>query len=107
MKKREFPLVVRNGSVSVKIYKTPSHGCDSYTLVHWQDGVRKRQAFSKLEDAELEAQVVTNKLGSAEGDVLTLKSQDRAVYLRCKELSAEIGVPMEVCVAQFVSIKKA
>ncbi len=106
MKKVTFPFTVKNGSVRVKIYPTPSHGCESYTLVHWQDGVRKRQAFSTFEKARAEATLVVNRLGSAEGDVLTLKSADRAVYLRAKQLADEVDTPLEVAVAQFAQLKR-
>jgi hypothetical protein len=38
----KFPIVVKQGSVTVKIYRTPSRGCEAYTLSYYQDGVRKR-----------------------------------------------------------------
>jgi hypothetical protein len=49
-----FPFAVKKGSVSVKIYKTPSHGCDAFTLAYYQDGARKRPTFPTFdpEDAQ-------------------------------------------------------
>ena len=55
MKKIEFPVTVKRGSVSVKIYRTPSHGCDSFTLSFYQDGVRKRPTFPSFQQAKDEA----------------------------------------------------
>jgi integrase len=101
-----FPYTHTSGSVSVKIYRTPSRGCDSFTLSYWQDGKRKRPTFNTFEKALKEAKVVAPKLGSASGDVLTLTSADRASYLRAKELAAELGLPLEVIVSQAVALKR-
>ncbi len=91
----------------VKIYCTPSHGCESFTLAYWQDGVRKRPTFPTFDKAKAEADLVVNRLGSAQGDVLTLESADRSAYLRAKELLAEVSTPIEVAAAQFAAAKKA
>lgn len=106
MKKATFPLVVKRGSVSVKIYRTPSNGCDSYTLSYYQDGVRKRPTFSTLQAAKDEANVVVNRLGNAEADVLTLTSADRAAYLRARQLLDSIGAHIENASAEFVQAKQ-
>src|SRR6476646_7951453 len=95
-KKIRFPYTHSQGSVSVKIYRTPTRGCDSYTLSYWQDGSRKRPTFTTFEKALKEAKAVAVKLGSASGDVLTLTSADRASYLRSKEFSDKAGIPLEV-----------
>jgi integrase len=101
------PFVVRNGSVTVKIYSTPSHNCESFTLAYWQDGVRKRPTFTTFDKAKAEADLVVNRLGSAQGDVLTLSSADRSAYLRAKELLGEVNTPIEVAASQFAAAKKA
>jgi hypothetical protein len=59
----KFPIVVKQGSVAVKIYRKPSRGCESYTLSYYQDGVRKRPAFALLQTAREEAAVIANRLG--------------------------------------------
>jgi len=102
----EFPYVYSKGSVSVKIYRTPTNGCESFTLSYYQDGSRKRPTFPTFKQALSEAETVALKLGSASGDVLTLSSADRASYLRSKELSVELGLPLEVIVAQAVALKR-
>ena len=107
MKKIEFPQKVKRGSVVVKIYRTPSHGCDSYTLSYYQDGVRKRPTFPEYELAKAEAEMVANRLGNADADVLTLTSADRAAYLRARQLLDPIGVAIEAAAAQFAEAKKA
>jgi hypothetical protein len=99
-------LVVKNGSIKVKVYTTPSNNCKSYTVVYRQDGERKRPTFPTLERAKAEAELVVNRLGTAQGDVLTLTSTDRAAYLRAKEILDAVGVSIEVAAAQFAHAKK-
>jgi len=106
MKKVTFPLVVKRGSVSVKIYRTPSNGCDSYTISYYQDGVRKRPTFSTFQAARDEADVVVNRLGNSDADVLTLTSADRAAYLRARQLFDPLGIHIENAAAEFVQAKQ-
>jgi integrase len=100
-KEIEFPYTHSQGSVHVKIYRTPTKGCDSYTLSYWQDRTRKRPVFNTFKKALKEAKTVALKLGSASGDVLTLTSADRACYLRAKEFSDKAHVPLEVMAARY------
>lgn len=106
MKKITFPFEVKRGSVSVKIYRTPSHGCDSFTLAYWQDGARKRPTFPSFEKAKEEADLVVGRLGATDADVLTLTSADRAAYLRAQALLEPLGVSIEVAAAEYAHIKR-
>ncbi len=105
MKQSEFPLTIKRGSVTVKIYHRPTKGCSSFTLSYWQDGQRKRPTFSDLSRAKREAETVACKLSSADAAILQLRSGDRAAYLRARELLQPLNVPIEVAVAQFVETK--
>ncbi len=106
MKTFTFPLVVKRGSVSVKIYRTPSNGCDSYTLSYYQDGVRKRPTFPTLQAAKDEANVVVNRLGNTDADVLTLTSADRSAYLRARQVLDPIGTHIENAAVEFAQAKQ-
>jgi len=106
MKTAKFPIVVREGSVTVKIYRIPSNGGDSYTLSYYQDGVRKRPTFNSLQAARDEANVVVNRLGKTDVDVLTLNSADRSAYLRARQLLDPLGIHVESAAAEFVRAKQ-
>jgi len=106
VKKITFPLAVKRGSVSVNIYRTPSNGCESYTLSYYQDGVRKRPTFATLQAAKDEANIIVNRLGNADADVLKLTSADRAAYLRARQLLDGIGAHLENAAAEFVLAKQ-
>jgi integrase len=102
----KFPIVVRQGSVTVKIYRTPTRGCDAYTLSYYQDGVRKRPTFTQLQAAKDEANVIANRLGNSDVDVLTLTSADRSAYLRARQLLDPLGTPVENAAAEFAQAKQ-
>jgi integrase len=102
----KFPIVVKQGSVTVKIYRTPSRGCEAFTLSYYQDGVRKRPTFTQLQAARDEASIIVNRLGNSDADVLTLTSADRSAYLRARQLLDPLGIPVENAAAEFVQAKQ-
>jgi len=106
MKTEAFPLVVKRGSVAVKIYRTPSHGCESFTLSYYQDGVRKRPAFADFELAKAEAEAVANRLSRTDADILTLTSADRAAYMRARQLLDPLNLSLEAAAAQYAEARK-
>jgi len=90
-----FPITVKRGSVSVKIYHTPTRKWDSYTVTHYQDGKRTRALFADLDKARTEAESIATRLGNVEADVLTLTSADRAGHLRARSFLDPLGIPIE------------
>ncbi len=102
----EFPLVITRGSVSVKIYRTPSHGSEGYTVSYWLAGQRQRHAYALLQEARDKAAQVAAKLTSGDLDVLTLRSADKAAYTRAIQTIAPTGVSIETAAAQFADVWK-
>jgi hypothetical protein len=43
MSKPKFPMVIKRGHAVAKIYKTPSRGCDLFTVVHHLGDKRQRR----------------------------------------------------------------
>ena len=106
MSKRKFPIVVKRGSVRVKIYFTPSNGCDAYTITYYFGGKRVRKTFADLKRAEFEAETIANRICAGELNVLTLTSEDRTAYVRAMEMLKPSGTPLEMAVMQFVETAK-
>src|SRR5262245_54690516 len=102
----EFPYTYSKGSISVKIYRTPTRGNDSYTLVYWKDGKRQRPTFNKFEKALAEAKDVVRLLGSTDVDVLELKSADKAAYQRALILLEPLGVSLEFAAAEYAHARQ-
>ena len=107
MTKPKFPIEIKRGSARVKIYFTPSKGCDSHTLSYWFNGQRKRQTFSDLAKAKQEAEKIASRLTRGDLDVLTLSSDDRASYLRAKNLLDVLDVPLEMAAADYAQARRA
>jgi integrase len=99
----EFPYTYTKpkSSVSLKIYKTPRDGYDAFTVVYYKDGERKRILAKSFEAAVKEAEAASTFLGSASGDVLELRSADRASYLRSREFADKAGIPLEVMASRY------
>lgn len=106
MSKRKFPIVVKRGNVRVKIYFTPSNGCDAFTIAYYFGGRRVRKTFADLGKAELEAEIVADRICAGELNVLTLTSDDRTAYVRAVEMLKPSGTPLEIAVMQFVETTK-
>ena len=70
MAKPKFPMVVKRGHTTVKIYLTPTKGCESFTVVHYLGEKRQRKTFADLEAAVTEAEVIATKLSAGDPDRL-------------------------------------
>ena len=106
MSKRKWPIAVKRGNVRVKIYRTPSNGCRAYTVAYYFGGQRVRKTFADLAKAELEAEIVANRICAGELNVLTLTSEDRTAYVRSLEMLKPTGTPLEIAVMQFAETSK-
>lgn len=101
MSKPKFPITVKRGHTVVKIYRTPSRGCEAFTVSYYLGDKRQRVTFADLGLAMTEAETVANKLSTGEINVLTLTSQDRLAYIRAIEALKPTGVPLEMAAMQF------
>jgi integrase len=85
MKTPKFPYTVRRGSLSVTIYETPTKGYESYTLVYYQGGQRKRETS---DDFLALCNRATEALDDLEEGRPThagaLKTSERAEFVRAK-----------------------
>jgi len=106
MKDISFPFEVKRGSVTVKIYRTPTKGREAFTVSYYQDNKRIRDTFANFDEAEREAREVSRRLASSDAVVLTLSSADRAAWLRTKELLAPTGIAIEVAAAEYAHAKR-
>jgi len=101
MSKPKFPITVKRGHTIVKIYRTPSRGCDAYTVSYYLGDQRVRKTFADLGLATTEAETVATKLSTGEVNVLTLTSDDRLSYVRAIEALKPTGVSLEMAAMQF------
>ena len=106
MSKTKFPMVVKRGHTIVKIYLTPSHGCDAFTVVYYLGEKRFRKTFGDLNLAIQEAEAKANSLSTGQLDVLTLTNADRLAYVRAVEALTPTGVPLEIAAMEYAEMHK-
>lgn len=93
-----FPISVRSGAVSVKIYRvsTGSGGAyEAFTIADYSSGKRHLKKFSDLRKAKAEAQRIAIAIANKEGKVASLDFRDAAALVRLHEKIDPLGVSLE------------
>jgi hypothetical protein len=106
VKKAAFPKVVRIGHSVAKIYRTPSHGCDSFTVVWFEGEFRKRKVFSTLAKAELFAGTKVNSLSRGEAEIIQLTGEDRLTFVRARNALAEFNLSFDTIAFEYRDAKR-
>jgi integrase len=98
---KNWPQKIGRGHSTVKIYRTPSNGCDQFTVAYYMSDKRVRKTFAKYELATIEADKVHAALCAGELKVVELKGEDCLSYLRAKEAIKETGMPLEMVAIRY------
>ncbi|HEY9175971.1 MAG TPA: hypothetical protein VI136_27130 [Verrucomicrobiae bacterium] len=105
MKKAEFPKVIRVGQTRATIYKTPSHGCDSYTVIWYEGAVRKRKTFADPGLAEIHAKAQVNNLSTGETRAVKLSGEECLEYVRAREMVKAYALSLDTAAAEYREAK--
>src|SRR3974390_2764644 len=105
-RKPEFPLVIRVGQTRATIYKTPTNGCDSYTVVWYEGAVRKRKAFSDLGLAEVHASAQVNNLSTGETRAAKLSGEECLEYVRARNTIEGYALSLDMAMAEWREAKE-
>jgi integrase len=98
-------MQIKAGSVTVNIYRGKSRGYDLFTVVHYQNGQRKRKAFGSLADAKAHADDVAAQISCGQIDVLNLTSADRQSYVNALNLLRPLGMPLHSAIEEYVAAR--
>src|SRR5260370_4467872 len=88
-KRDRFPLIVKRGSCSVKIYRDRKPTGTYYRVCYHIGGKRERLNFSDLDRAKLETEAQASKLSRGDVDAMQLTGKDRLVFGRALEAVRE------------------
>ena len=102
----EKVIVVRSGSVSVKIYFGRSRGNSLYTVAYYHGGRRIRNVFADLKTAREEARAKAQMLQAGELQALTLTNKDKAAYVAALESLRSTGKRLEIATAEYAAAIK-
>jgi integrase len=97
------PLIVKRGSVVVRVYRTPKRGYEGWTVVsHDVTGKRLAQFRATLPEAKALAEKAAVEIQNGERIVSSLKPADAAAYARAIQLLQPTGKAIEVVAAEYV-----
>jgi integrase len=102
----EWPKIIRNGSVLVKIYRVENKGRESFTLSYHAAGKRILKMFASLDEAVAEGKAKATTLANGELDALHLSAQDARAYVHCVAMAKAVGIPLELLVKDAVEAVK-
>src|SRR5436309_15479459 len=93
--KEKFPIIVRKGHASVKIYEVKNRDRVNYT-VSYMTAVngRVRKTFADLELAKREANNIALNLAEGDLEALKLTGSDKQIYVEAKQVLKRSGIPL-------------
>jgi integrase len=102
MKKRvRFPLRVKRGSSSVKIYRDRKPQGTYYRVVYHLGGKRHRLNFSDLDEARTEAEAKASHLSQGHLDAALIKPSDRLELGRARHAVKEFDLPLDAVAIEY------
>jgi integrase len=108
--KRTKPVEVKEGNVSVKIYRRSRTVRGATYTVHeiadYTTGRRVLRSFSDPEKATKEAEKIARLLSAGESTAAQLRNADAASYGRAIELLRDTGVALEIAAGHFADAFK-
>jgi integrase len=105
-KRNRFPLIIKSGSFSVKIYRDRKPSGTYFRVAYHILGKRYRLNFADLEKAKAEAEAQANKLSRGDVDAMLLTGKDRLLYGRAVEAVREFNVPLDGVALEYSEARK-
>jgi integrase len=106
MKRIRFPIFVKRGSSTVKIYRDRKPEGTYYRVVYHLGGKRHRLNFSDLQEATNEAEAKASQLSRGDVDAVQLSGKDRLEYGRAKDAVKEFALPLDAAAIEYSEARK-
>ena len=99
---RVFPLTIKKGHASVKIYAVKNRERVNYTVAYMtaMNG-RVRKTFADLALAKREANNIALNLAEGDLEALKLTGSDKQIYVEAKQVLARTGIPLHSVAHEF------
>jgi len=97
----KFPITIKRGYATVKIYQIKNRGNTMYTLAYSSPHGRVRENVSDLSSARRKAADIAGKLTREEAHVLELNGQDKRIYVSARSAVAPTGIALDIAARQF------
>ena len=105
-KRIRFPITIKRGSSSVKIYRDRKPPGTYYRVVYYLGGKRHRLSFNDLEKATNEAEAKASQLSRGDLHGLQLSQDDYREYGRAKDALKEFGLPLDALAIEYAQARK-
>src|SRR5437762_1023864 len=101
-----FPLIVKRGSCSVKIYRDRKPTGTYYRVCYHLGGKRLRLNFADLDKAKEEAEAKAAQLSRGDMDAMQISGKDRLIYGRALEAVIDHGLPLDAVALEYNEARK-
>jgi len=105
-KRFRFPITIKRGSSSVKIYRDRKPEGTYYRVAYHLGGKRHRLNFRDLGAARNEAEAKASQLSRGDIDAVQLSGRDRLVYGRALDAVKEFDVPLDGVAFEYKEARK-
>jgi integrase len=105
-KRDRFPIVVKRGSCSVKIYRDRKPAGTYYRVCYHLGGKRLRLNFADLDKAKNEAEAKAAQLSRGDVDAMQISGKDRLIYGRALEAVKDCRVPLDAVAIEYSDARK-
>jgi integrase len=106
MKRIRFPIVVKRGSATVKIYRDRKPEGTYYRVTYYLGKKRHRLNFSDLHEATNEAEAKACQLSRGDVDAMQLNGDDRLTYGRAVDAVKEFNLPLDTVAREYSEAKR-
>jgi integrase len=101
LKLKEFPITVKKGHATVKIYRVKNRDAHYYCVSYVTPQGRQRCNFAKLDLAKREANTVAQHLADGDIEALKLTGREKQIYVEAERAIAGTGLPLHSVAHEF------
>src|SRR5215831_12877844 len=113
-KRQRFPIVVKRGSCTVKIYRDRKPEGTYYRVVYYTETTvdgkegreRHRLNFRDLQQATNEAEAKASWLSRLDGDALRFSGRDRHIYASALDAVKQFNLPLDAVAIEYSEARK-
>lgn len=98
-------MVIRKGSVTVKIYCTVDRGRPRFSVSFHEGAQRRLRQFADETEARAEAKLIAERLNAGQGDALALTGKDRDAYLFAVQKLKPFGMSLSTAIQEYLDAK--
>lgn len=103
----KWPMTIKRGGSTVKIYRQKHRGAHVYQTIHWLAGKQMRRTFSAFSDAKVHAEAQAALLHAGQFDVAQMHSHDREAFTAAMRILKPLDMPLLDAVREYVAAAKA